>query len=104
MDETKELLKAIMGRLEEMGAELKGLRLEVQGLGTQVEGLGTQVEGLSAGQKELRQDVQGLSAELKTFRNDANERLEKIEERLDHLGVKWLEHDAEILKIKRRQA
>lgn len=30
MDETQELLRAIISRLEEMGAELKGLRAEVK--------------------------------------------------------------------------
>lgn len=30
MDETQELLRAVISRLEEMGAELKGLRAEVK--------------------------------------------------------------------------
>jgi hypothetical protein len=47
MDETQALLRAVITRLEEMGAELKGLRTEV-----------------------------------KEFRADTNERLEKVEERL----------------------
>jgi predicted nuclease with TOPRIM domain len=76
MDETKELLRAIMGRLEEMNAELKGLRGEV---------------------KELQHEVS-------SFHGDTNERLEKIEERMDYLAAKWMEHDEEIHKIKRRQA
>lgn len=31
-------------------------------------------------------------------------RLEKVEERLDNLALKWLEQDEEIHKLKRRQA
>lgn len=69
MDETQELLRAVISRLEEMGAELKGLRTEV-----------------------------------KEFRADTNERLEKVEERLDYLAAKWMEHDEEIHKLKRKQA
>jgi hypothetical protein len=69
MDETQELLKAVISRLEEMSAELKGLRIEV-----------------------------------KEFRTDTNERLEKVEERLDYLAAKWMEHDEEIHKLKRKQA
>ena len=69
MDETQELLRAIISSLEEMGADLKGLRVEV-----------------------------------KEFRGDTNERLEKVEERLDYLAAKWMEHDEEIHKLKRKQA
>lgn len=82
MDETQELLRVILGRLEEMSADLKGLRVKVDGL-------------------ELK--VDGLQGEVKEFRTDTNERLEKIEERMDYLFAKWGEHDEEIHKIKRRQ-
>lgn len=83
MDETRDLLRAIMGRLEEMGAEQKGMRAEI---------------------KELRGEVNELRAEVRELRADTNERLEKVEERLDWLAAKWMEHDAEIHKLKKKQA
>jgi uncharacterized protein YjbJ (UPF0337 family) len=45
-----------------------------------------------------------LEGKVDELRADTNERLEKIEERLDYFADKWMEHDAEIHKIKRRQA
>ena len=88
MDEASDLLRAIMGRLDEMNAELKGLRVEVKELRVEV--------------NELRAEVTELRAEVATLRVETNERLEKIEGRLDHYGLKWLEHDQQIDAVKRR--
>lgn len=97
MDETQQLLRAMISRLDEMGAELKGLRSEVTGLRTEVTGLRSEATG-------LRSEVTDLRSEVKEFRGDTNVRLEKIEERLDYLAAKWMEHDEEIHRIRRRQA
>ena len=86
MDETRELLVAIMGRLQEMGAEMKGLADEVRHNGARLEALGA--------------EVQEIKAELRV----TNDLLDKIEGRLDHLAEKWMEHDHEIYRLKRRQA
>ncbi|HLN60920.1 MAG TPA: hypothetical protein VK464_05155 [Symbiobacteriaceae bacterium] len=87
MDEVHEILKAIMARLEAADAERAGFRREV-------------MEKFDAVDSELK----GLRAEVAEFRAGTHERLEKIEEHLDYLKLKWMEHDEEILKIKRRQA
>lgn len=70
-------------RAEETGADLKGLRADVA---------------------QLRTDMAEVKGELVEFRKEAIESLERIDERLDHLSVKWMEHDAEIKEIKKRQA
>lgn len=49
-------------------------------------------------------ELKELRAEVTEFRTGTHERLEKIEEHLDYLKLKWMEHDEETLKIKRRQA
>jgi|GEM_PF-2415311 len=95
MDEASDLLRAIMGRLDEMNAELKGLRVEVKELRVEVNELRAEVT-------ELRAEVTELRAEVATLRVETNERLEKIEGRLDHYGLKWLEHDQQIDAVKRR--
>lgn len=65
VDETQSLLRAIMARLEEMSADMKGLRT----------------------------DVAEIKAEVK-----------EIHGRLDHLDLKWMEHDREIWRLKHKQA
>jgi hypothetical protein len=90
MDEMQALLKAIMGRLEELSAEMRGLNTGVKGLNAKVDGLDAKVDG--------------LKDELKEFRRETEETLDKIEEHFEHLAVKWMEHDEQLRKIKRRQA
>ena len=67
MGETKEILTAIMGGLRELSAEVKGLSDEVKHNSAKIEGLISRVDGLEAVGKE------------------SNERLAKIEERLDQM-------------------
>lgn len=75
-----------MGSLKELSAEVKGLSDEVKHNSAKIEGLISRVDGLEAVGKET------------------NDRLGKIEERLDYLTGKYVEHDQEIYRLKRKQA
>lgn len=72
MDETRELLVAILGRLEEMGAELKGLSTRVAGLESRMEGLESRMDRLEQNLSEFRAETTGS--------------LGRIEGRLSHLA------------------
>lgn len=112
VDETQDLLRAIMGRLDEMSAELKGvgvriqesetrLRGEMEGLRGEIQASETRLRGEMEG---LRGEMEGLRGELAALRADSNKRLESIEDRLDYFFAKWAEHDEALHKLKRRQA
>lgn len=105
VDETQDLLRAIMGRLDEMSAELKGVGVRIQESETRLRG---EMEGLrgeiQASETRLRGEMEGLRGELAALRADSNKRLESIEDRLDYFFAKWAEHDEALHKLKRRQA
>lgn len=67
MDETQEFLRKILGRLDEMSADMKAIGLALTG------------QSAKTG---------GLQSEVKEIRNCANERLEKLEGRMDYLAAK----------------
>ena len=79
MDETREILTAIMGGIKELNAKVTGLDNKVTGLDNKVTGLDDKVTG--------------LARDLAGFRHETNERLTKIEERLEYLTSKYVEHD-----------
>lgn len=60
MDETKEMLQAILHRLDSLDAKVDGLQREM------------------------------------------NERFDKVDDSLEYLGIKWMEHDREIHQLKKK--
>lgn len=83
MDETKEILRAIRGRLEEVNGTLDGLTHAV-----------ARLEGR----------VEKVELELAAFRQDVTGRFDRVDEKLGYVGEKWLEHDQAIFQLKRKQA
>ena len=72
VDETQELLKAVLSRLEELTAKVDGMDRRLDGMDRRLD--------------------------------EANQRLGNIEQRLEYYGDKWMEHDHEIWRLKRKQA
>lgn len=90
MDETRELLRAIMGRVQELGAQMKGVSDRLDHLDAKVDGLTVRVDGLSV-------KVDGLATEVRELRGE-------VGMRFDHLASRWMDHDQEICLLKRKQA
>lgn len=74
MDETKELLSAILHRLDSLDAKVDG----------------------------MQEQIIGTRKELNEFREETNERFDKVDGILEYLGEKWMEHDMEIRKLKKK--
>jgi outer membrane murein-binding lipoprotein Lpp len=98
MDETKEILTAIIGRLEEMGADMKGMKAGISELKADVSQLKADVNQLKADVSQLKADVETL----KEGQIRMEERLDRIEANQEYFSAKWLEHDKEILRLKRQ--
>lgn len=118
VDETKELLTPILGRLEETNAALDGLQLgvarlegrigalevKVDRLEVKVDRLEAKVDRLEARVETVEQGLVALRQESAAFQQDVTMRLDAIEHKLEYFGEKWMEHDHAIYQLKRRQA
>lgn len=80
MDEGYQLLGLVIEQLEQMRGEICGLRTMFQSL------------------------LRGDGAPDNGFWLKTDLRLLRIEDRLDHLAIKWMEHDQAIHEVCRRQA
>ena len=80
MDETQELLRALMNAVKE----------------------------LTAGQDGMRHELARFHGEFTAFREETNKALgdlrQELKDGLAHLGERWLEHDRDIYTLKRKQA
>lgn len=79
MDQAETLLHAVIERLGALQADVSGV-------------------------KELLLEAPACSEDSRILWRDAHERLDQIEERLDYLGAKWVEHDMLIRRIRLRRA
>lgn len=82
-DETHRLLRVVLGRLEELSAEFKGMKHEIAELGGAV--------------TKLQSDVTKLQG-------DVAKRFDAMDARLEWLASKMMDHDEAIFQLKRKQA
>lgn len=78
MTQANELLRATVVLLDDIIADARGCRTDGQGC------------------REL--------PHAQTSVTDVTGRLQQLEERMDYFSAKWMEHDEEIHRLKRRQA
>ncbi|BCJ87752.1 hypothetical protein [Effusibacillus dendaii] len=82
MDETKELLKAILGRLEETSADIKLLKEDVKSLKEDITSIKEDVKSLKDGQLEIK------------------DRLSRIEMRLDFQRIRLAKTQKKLRSLK----
>ncbi|HYF94925.1 MAG TPA: hypothetical protein VD969_22145 [Symbiobacteriaceae bacterium] len=98
MDEAQELLRTVLSRLEELSADVKGLRKEMGEVKGELAGLRVELKGEIA---DLRSELKG---EIAGLRKELSERLFDVEVDVDLMKKRYLEQEREIEKLKRRQA
>jgi len=86
MDETKQILTAILGRLDEMGANIQAIKSDVAVLKTDVAVLKTDVAVMKADMAEMK---------------DTQHRHERI---LELLSVKSVDQEASIRELRKTQS
>lgn len=89
MDENAELLKAGFERIEGLIGEVKELRYKIK-----------DGQGNSDGPSAEKREAGGAAKER--GEPGVAKRLERIEERLDYLGAKWLELDERLFQLQRK--
>lgn len=102
MDETKELLLAVVSRLEELGADIKGLTVRVAGLEDRMSGLEERMSGLEDRMIRVETGLTELGTAMAEFRVETSASFGRLDAKLAHLAEKWMEHDREIYQLKRR--
>lgn len=100
MDEIKSMLQAILGRLEEQGAEIKGLHERMDRLERQVTGIKTEQEDIEK-RLHARFDVmQKQHLEYEAWAKDLTRQTENFRDDIRLIVQRLGEHDHEIRKIK----
>lgn len=102
MDETKEILLAVLSRLDTMGADIKGLTVRMASLEDRMSGLETRMGGLEDRMGRVEAGLSEMGTSLAEFRSETNTSFGRLEGKLGHLAEKWMEHDQEIYQLKRR--
>jgi len=93
MDETKQILTAILGRLDEMGADIQAIKSDVAVLKSDVAVLKTDVA-------VLKTDVAVMKADMAEMK-DTQHRHERI---LELLSVKSVDQEASIRELRKTQS
>ena len=89
-DETQRLLRVVLGRLEELSAEFKGMKHEIA--------------ELSGAVAKLQGDVTKLQGDVTKLQGDVTKRFDAVDARLEWLASKTMDHDEAIFQLKRKQA
>ena len=106
MDETKQILTAILGRLDEMGADLHSIKSDVAVLKSDVAVLKSDVAVLKSDVAVLKSDVAVLKADVAVMKGDIAEMKEtqsRHERILELLSIKSIDHEASIRDIRKTQ-
>ncbi|WP_043713929.1 hypothetical protein [Symbiobacterium thermophilum] len=124
MDRTEELLRASFSRLEGLIGEVRDLRYKIKSVQGDVESLRAALGGGGNGNAEPSGSAEGepsaaarsdgtgsepgesgsAAAGAKAGPGDSafEERLRRIEQRLDYLASKWLELDEKLFRLQKR--
>lgn len=83
MDETKELLRAVLGRIEEVSATVTGIEKDLA---------------------TVKTDLAAVKTDLADFRRETGEHFSRIDKRVAHLGEQWIELDHQVWLLRREKA
>ena len=96
-EETRELMRAILGGFQEQKAVLDGLKNEVAHLAQRITAVEQRLGSVEDRLGSLEQRMESVEQGLSELRGE-------LHAGLDHLGERWLQHDRDIYTLKHRQA
>ncbi|QQK77668.1 hypothetical protein HUG15_20160 [Salicibibacter cibarius] len=123
-DETKEILNAVLHRLDALDANVEGVKTDVANLhaemgsvktdianlNTEVAGVKTDVDSVKTEVASVKTEVASVKTELSEFRTETNQRFDHMDRQLrlfdsdtDMLNKKVAEHDRDIHRLKQAQ-
>lgn len=102
--ETQSLLRVLLARTGELSAEFKGMRHEIADLGGAITRLEGEMQQVKSDIADLKSDVTVLKTDLRILREESAQRYDSLDSRLEWLATTAMEHGADIMQLKRRQA
>ncbi|AXF56244.1 hypothetical protein [Salicibibacter kimchii] len=120
-DETKEILSAVLHRLDSLDANVAGVQNDMTGLKTEMASVKTEVAGVQSDVSSLKTEVAGVQndvsslktevasvkTELTQFRTETNQRFDHMDRQfrlfdsdMEMLNKKVAEHDRDINRLK----
>ena len=120
MEETKQILTAILGRLDEMGADIHSIKGDILGMKADIAELKSDVAVLKSDVAELKSDVAVLKSDVAELKSDVavlksdvavlksdvaeiKETQTRHERILELLSIKSIDHEASIRDIRKTQ-
>lgn len=100
MDEIKSMLQAILGRLEEQGAEIKGLHERMERMEGRLSELKEEQEGIEKRIHARFSVMQKQHLEFEAWAKDLTRQTENFRDDIRLIVQRLGEHDHEIRKIK----